>query len=511
MAWNFDSSLSRAQDRWDATAAVTVGDVTRQMDFDNIGLLSPKRLTGAQIYVDISNFNGLIRSGALSQQEAVRRLHLWQREATRITGGLEAAKVHFQGPRLHAVAYRPISDQARAALKAVLLGSALRHSLSAFNDTIATDDAWISAVGVDHGQVTVTRNGTKGDRELLFLGPAANHAAKVLPKSGIRVTPAVADLLPDDFTSYLTETGAVFSVVISRTATEELIDRYGWSWRYQDVEERLAEAAEKYPTSSVTVSKPTGKFDKDDLRLSNTKQLHATSVFADVDGFTAMIDDAADSDPDLVDAVRSFHTLRSEGRDTAVQDFAALRVQYQGDRMQALCYLPTSDRVEQAVTAVTMATALTSVASEIVPQIVPTGAAKPYAIGLATGDVLATKIGEHGNRDLVVIGSSVATAAAIQGRLAGGEIGLDFATRDVLPEWMRELFPWDLAKQAYVASGLTYDKLLAAQEGAPDDRAVTKALTALARSIGAYPSAVATPRPVSTPASSERRPWLRDR
>ena len=511
MTWNFDSSLARAQDRWDATKDVAVGDVVRQMDFDNIGLLSPKRLIGAQLYADISNVNTLIRSGSLSQQEAVRRLHLWQREGSRIVSSLGATKVHFQGPRLHAVAYRPISDQPRAAVKAVLLGSALRHSLTAFNDTVATDDAWIAAVGVDHGQVTVTRNGTHGDRELLFLGPAANHAAKILPQSGIRITPAVTHLLPDNFASYLTETGERFSVLISRAATEELIDQYGWSWRYEDVKERLAEAAKRYPTSSVTVSKPTGRFDKDDLRLSNTKQVHATSVFADVDGFTGMIDAAVDSDPDLVDAVRSFHTLRSEGRDTAVKDFAAMRVQYQGDRMQALCYLPTSDHAEQTVAAVTMATALTSVASEIVPQIVPDGAAKPYAIGLVTGDVLVTKIGEHGNRDLVVIGPSVAAAAAIQGRLEGGEIGLDSATRDVLPEWMRGLFLWNPAKKAYVAAGLTYDKLLAAQEGAPDDRAVTRALTALAKTTGAYPLAVATSRPVPAPASSQRRPWLRGR
>lgn len=509
MTWNFDSSLERAQNRWDTTEDLTVGDVVRQMDFDNIGLLSPKRLTGAQLYADISNVNNLIRNGSLSQQEAVRRLHLWQREGSRIVNGLEATKVHFQGPRLHAVAYRPMSDQSRVAVKAVLLGSALRHSMAAFNETIATDDAWTAAIGIDHGQVTVTRNGTRGDRELLFLGPAANHAAKILPQSGMRITPTVADLLPEDFETYLTETGEVFSVVISRAVTEELIDRYGCSWRYEDVKQRLADAAGNYPASSVTVSQPAGMFDKDELRLSNTKHVRGTSIFADVDGFTAMIDAAADNDPDLVDAVRSFHTLRSEGRDTAVKDFAAMRVQYQGDRMQALCYLPVTDDVEQTVAAVTLATALTSVASDIVPQVVPDGAAKPYAIGLATGDVLVTKIGEHGNRDLVVMGASVAAAAAIQARLEGGEIGLDSATRAALPKWMRDLFPWDSFKQAYVASGLTYEALLAAQEGAPDARAVTKALTALAKTTGTYPPVVEAPRRVPAPASSERRPWLR--
>lgn len=509
MVWNYERSRERAQKRWDATASVTVGDVQRETDFENIGLSSPKRLTGAHVYVDISNFNGLLRSGALDQREAVRRLHIWQREASRVISGLESTKVHFQGPRVHVLAYRPISDQSKAAIKAVLVGSALRHSVAAFNETVATDDAWTAAVGIDHGQVTATKNGTKADRELLFLGPAANHAAKLLQQSGIRISAAVADLLPAAFDPYITEAAEGCSVMMSVATTEELIERYGWSWSYAEVLDRLADAAKRFLLSSITVSKPGGKFDKDDLRLSNTKQVRATSVFADVDGFTALIDAAAEAEPDLVDVVRSFHTLRSEGRDTAVRDFSALRVQYQGDRMQALCYLPTADAEEEAIAAVAAAAALTSVASEVVPEIVPDGTAKPYAIGLGTGEVLVTKIGEHGNRDLVVIGASVATAAAIQGRLEGGQIGMDGTTRSALPEWMRNLFPWSPARQAYVASDLTYDALLAAAPDAEGSRVVTSALKSLAKEAGTEAPAVSTPRRAPSPTRDQGRPWLR--
>jgi len=507
MAWNFERSSERARARWDETASVTVGDVQRETDFQNISLVSPKRLVGAHLYADVTNFNGLLRSEALDEREAVRRLHIWQREASRVVGALEATKVHFQGPRLHAVVYRPVSDQSKAAVKSVLLSSALRHSLAAFNETVATDEEWTAAVAVDHGQVTVTKNGTAGDRELLFLGPAANHAAKLLQRSGIRISDAVAELLPESFDEYVSDAIDGHRVLMSVSATEELIEQYGWSWNYSQVHDRLTQAADRFPLTSVTVSKPSGKFKKDDLNLSNTKQVSATSVFADVDGFTALIDDAVASDPDLVDVVRSFHTLRSEGRYTAVDDFTALRVQYQGDRMQALCYLPTANSAKEAIAAVTMATALTSVANEVIPEIVPVGTAKPYAIGLSTGEVLVTKIGEHGNRDLVVIGASVATAAAIQERLEGGEIGMDARTRDLLPEWMQALFEWEPHRQAFVAVDLTYDELLAADTDAEENDTIAGAFESLTKEAGI----TSQPTPARPPMQPLKRPWASGR
>lgn len=60
--------------------------------------------------------------------------------------------------------------------------------------------AWRLATGLDHGSAIATRNGASGDQELLFLGSPANHAAKILHKSGgIRMTPEVHDLLPAAF------------------------------------------------------------------------------------------------------------------------------------------------------------------------------------------------------------------------------------------------------------------------------------------------------------------------
>jgi hypothetical protein len=53
------------------------------------------------------------------------------------------------------------------------------------------------ASGADIGDVIGTQNGVKGDRELLFVGHPANHAAKIIGSLGThRLTPAVYSALP---------------------------------------------------------------------------------------------------------------------------------------------------------------------------------------------------------------------------------------------------------------------------------------------------------------------------
>ena len=66
-----------------------------------------------------------------------------------------------------------------------------------FNPAFPNFDNFAVAGGADIGTVIGTKNGTKGDRELLFLGNPANRAAKIICGNGIlRVTKAVFDQLP---------------------------------------------------------------------------------------------------------------------------------------------------------------------------------------------------------------------------------------------------------------------------------------------------------------------------
>lgn len=109
------------------------------------------------------------------------------------------------------------------------------------------------------------------------------------------------------------------------------------------------------------------------------------------------------------------------------RDHAGIRIQYQGDRTQALVHLPDSDEkgiTEEAVRAAAMRTAFEVTLKETLP------AAKPLqlAVGVDIGTTLASKLGAHGQHDRICIGDPVDGGAAIQQACDGDEVGISSAT-----------------------------------------------------------------------------------
>lgn len=474
MSWTFAESLSRARKRLEQVQDLTVTDLVRPVDFDTISLVNPRRVDGAHLYVDLPGFNATIRESDLAgQAEMIRLLHLWQREISRVVTAFDGVKVHFQGPRLHAVFYQPIGDPAAQVRRVLLAAAAAEKSASVFADVL-DQGQWAVAGGVDLGRTVATRNGAAGDRELLFLGNAANRAAKILGPSGIRVTDEIIDILPEDLEGTTFPRGGAQEFDIGGSLAEAVAE-LGADWSEDLTRTRLRDAALSYPAGCVTVHAAAKTIDKNLLGISNTKQVVGASLFADVDGFTAAVEAAMARDDDLVDLVRQFHVLRGEGRDTAVRDFASLRVQYQGDRMQVLTYQPIGDEEAVALNAVRLSAALQSVADQVLPAAMPGVAAPTLAIGMALGEGLLTRIGEHGDRDTVSIAGATSDAATVQQSLCGHETGMDRRLRDLLPGWAADAFAWSAAPGAYVSSGLTFEELCSLEDAHQRDLAARTA------------------------------------
>jgi len=473
MGWDSDRSLERADAAWDATEGLTVTDLVRETDFASTALKNPRRVRGAHVYVDVPGFRHIL-GDAEPDPEVARQLHLWAREVTRIVEkDFDGTKVHFQGPRLHAVIYRPIGDDKSIATKAVLAAAAVRHTALVLNDVLSLDvaSAWDTAVGIDLGDALLTKDGTRGDRELLFLGNPANRAAKII-SSGLRLTDDVVDVLPDDLSPYVgaAADGVTHLFGASLASLEALCDDHGYGWTRDQTVNRLSADITAIPEGAVKVVVGTGSIDKARLGIGETKQTFGVSLFADVDGFTRYIERADEGDY-LDEAVRTFHVIRSELRNTAVSDYDSLRIQYQGDRIQALVHLPSGKASQVALKAVRVSAALNSVVTYTLPKVVGDDGALPLAIGLAAGTVLVTKLGERGARDVVSLGASTAEAARIQQALKGGDIGIDAAIRDLLPGWLQEAFVWRQAPRAYVVTDLTLDELDLLEASASDDGA----------------------------------------
>src|SRR3954469_9851879 len=114
--WQYDASRERLFKRRDGLPGISISDLTRQATLANITFAAPKRVLGVHSYIGLANADALIED-PLDQDDQdgarspLRHIHLWQRELSRVVNDHDAAKIHFQGTRLHTVTYRPVSDE----------------------------------------------------------------------------------------------------------------------------------------------------------------------------------------------------------------------------------------------------------------------------------------------------------------------------------------------------------------------------------------------------------------
>ena len=104
----------------------------------------------------------------------IQALHLYEGKSARIVEGeyiFDGVRIHFQGAKVHALFFRPIDDPIEIATRAVLLMMVLRHfTCCVFNPEFPRLPNLTLSGGADLGFAIGTKNGQRGDRELLFLG-----------------------------------------------------------------------------------------------------------------------------------------------------------------------------------------------------------------------------------------------------------------------------------------------------------------------------------------------------
>src|SRR5712664_3331112 len=190
MSWNYQTSFERIQKYVGDLGEIHVEKLAR--DAGLYTLLTPtncRQIYGAHVYVDVPNF-ALIAGQAEGEdyRRVLQAIHLYHREVARIVEDPEifdGVRIHFQGPKLHALFFRPIDSSEKLATKAVLLQIVLRHFVAnVFNPAFPLLANLAIAGGADLGNAIGTKNGMEGDRELLFLGAPANYAAKIVGAPG---------------------------------------------------------------------------------------------------------------------------------------------------------------------------------------------------------------------------------------------------------------------------------------------------------------------------------------
>ncbi|WP_261545872.1 adenylate/guanylate cyclase domain-containing protein [Burkholderia multivorans] len=108
---------------------------------------------------------------------------------------------------------------------------------------------------------------------------------------------------------------------------------------------------------------PFADFDLETLTPGNSRRQESTSIYADIDGFTAFVSDRIDDDDSAKDVVRALHVLRAELDAVLHSDFAGRKIRFIGDCVHGVLIEGTpqiTDDTETSKNAMLCATAMRS-------------------------------------------------------------------------------------------------------------------------------------------------------
>jgi class 3 adenylate cyclase len=466
MSWNYDVSRERIRKHLENAGEIEIDKLIRDADLRS--LLSEtvcREIFGAHVYVDVPNFAKLASEiDGEEYRRVIQAVHLYQREVSRIVedeGIFDGVRIHFQGPKLHALFFRPIDVASELATKAILLQAVLREFVdSVFNPAFPVLDNVDISGGADIGNAIGTQDGMKGDRELLFIGAPANYAAKIITDAGqLCMTERLYNKLPKEIQRLCSKAadGNYALGSVGHAALQSLLEKIGVKWNPEASAKRLDEDKRNFPLRDIRYSNAEELIDLDSLGITNNKRVNAVSLFADVNGFTAYVDSAKTTEQKKV-ALRVFHAIRHEMAAVIKHDFDGLRIQYQGDRAQALVHFPKDDFSAIAEKAVDLAAGLQSSMEYTLKECQPEAAPLKLAVGIDVDLTLVSKLGIRGERDRICIGLGVVDAEECQEQCKGGEVGITSETHEMLDASTRKHFTYDKEHCIYVAAGLTAEK-----------------------------------------------------
>jgi hypothetical protein len=185
--WNHERSTERIKRTLSDVESVEIVQYVRDMDLNGIPKNKAYKVDGVHLYVDLLNLDDILENntseGELSHKRTIRFLDLHIRAIHRILSACDAIKVDFHNQRLHAVVAKPYNAsrpdaESHRVRRAVAIAQLI---IDVLNETGDADDAIDPAkvrVGIDTGITLAVNNGRHHDREPLFLGEPANHAAK---------------------------------------------------------------------------------------------------------------------------------------------------------------------------------------------------------------------------------------------------------------------------------------------------------------------------------------------
>lgn len=488
--WNAQRSQARLATRYAEVETVSIVDYTKDTSLENIPVNKAYKMHAAHLYVDILNLRDMLHvtkdEGETCHKRTLRFLNLHYRAVHRILSETDARRVDFHNQRLHGVVAKPYGtdSERRRVERAVAIAQLI---IDVLKETGDSDDKIPNAevrVGIDTGTALAVNNGRRGGREPLFLGRPANQAAKTAghePLTGIYLTnearTAIGLKALDGDTH---RTTALTTAQIEACVAAAKLDV-----SKDDIVEAWKDEQKNTPIGSVGFSRPTPPLrdlDIQALSLANSKRFEAVSVYADIDGFSAYVENNIEDDPE--DVVRALHVLRSELDHVVSDDFEGRRVRFIGDcihgaLLDGTAYTTyTEETVSNAVLCAGGLRSGFSEAKKFLKEKKVVLDDLGLAIGFEFGPLSISRLGMKGDMVRCAVGRNVLNSETEQARCDGTETAIGEEAFDNGSDAVRELFEDDR-----IVANLDYDSAVTGL-AASDDK------TAKAAQANAYRAAI---------------------
>jgi class 3 adenylate cyclase len=407
--WDKTRASEQIKNRIADVKKVTIRDYVREMTLENIATNEAYRIDAVHVYADILNLDEILGTteteGVVSHKRALRFLNQHYRAVSRILSETDAKRVDFHNQRLHALVAKPYnSDEGAEEMRihrAVAIAQLVIDVLKETGDADEAVPAAVMRVGIDTGKALAVNNGRSGYREPLFLGEPANHAAKHASGAvrGIFLTDAARAVigLPK------VEDSRAAALTVDQVQTSQNLARL--SVTAESIVKEWKDDLEKNPIGSFEFSRqtpPLKDLDISALTPKNSRRQEATSMYADIDGFTNYVGQLIDDNPE--DVVRTLHVVRAELERVLTSDFGGRRIRFIGDCVHGLLCEGTAQTTNEEETismTVLCAGGLRSsfalALSELAAAGVETGALG-LAVGFEYGPMSISRLGIHGDR-----------------------------------------------------------------------------------------------------------------
>jgi class 3 adenylate cyclase len=442
MYWKKKASQERIEKAIGLVQDIKVVPFVRDMSLDNIPLNRAYQVDGCHIYIEIPNAISLLGSGdsesVRSHQRYLRYLHIYQRICHLVFLNTPAIKVDFQNQRLHFIMYKPYGDRSAQVCAAVAIGEHIRQVIGQANELHGELPDAVVCVGIEAGISLAVRNGTGGDREPLFVGNPANHAAKMLAsgRAGIFLGPQARASLGQDW-----EVSRPANTPLTKVQIDECVLDANLGLDVQEHLEEWAAELQGTPQSDFAFSRPTPPLSNlalDDLTPANSRRDVLASIYADIDGFTNYVAAAIEGGTEA-DAIRVLHVVRKELRDV-LKDFGGRKVRYIGDCVHGILSEGASATdVEATVSTSVLCAAGMHASFELILEEMPEAAGLGLQIGIETGPTSVTRLGMRNSRSRCAVGRAVIGAEDAQKSCHQRETALGANAQAVASEGVKRL------------------------------------------------------------------------